>query len=56
MSNAVVEMTAVELSKAIHAGKVSCREVMASYLDHIDKTNPRVNTIVTRVDLSLIHI
>lgn len=50
MSNAVVEMTAVDLSKAIHARKVSCREVMASYLDHIDKTNPRVNAIVTRVD------
>mgnify|MGYP002320641098 FL=1 len=43
-------MTAVDLSKAIHARKVSCREVMASYLDHIDKTNPRVNAIVTRVD------
>ena len=50
MSNPVVEMSAIELSKAIHAKKVSCREVMSSYLDHIDKTNPRVNAIVTRVD------
>ncbi|MGN0837768.1 MAG: amidase [Pyramidobacter sp.] len=50
MSNPVVEMSAVELSKAIHAKKVSCCEVMSSYLDHIDRTNPRVNAIVTRVD------
>ena len=50
MSNPVVELSAVELSKAIHAKKVSCHEVMASYLDHIDKTNPRVNAIITRVD------
>lgn len=50
MSNPVVEMNAVELSRAIHARKVSCREVMASYLDHIGRTNPRVNAIVTLVD------
>ncbi len=50
MSNPVVEMSAIELSKAIHAKKVSCREVMSSYLDHIDKTNPRVNAIISRVD------
>ncbi len=50
MSNAVVEMNGYELSEAIHAKKVSCREVMAAYLDQIEKVNPRVNAIVTMVD------
>ncbi|MBO5493352.1 MAG: Asp-tRNA(Asn)/Glu-tRNA(Gln) amidotransferase subunit GatA, partial [Pyramidobacter sp.] len=50
MSNAIVEMNAIELSQAIHAKKVSCREVMSAYLDHISAVNPRVNAIVTLVD------
>ncbi|MBP5212897.1 MAG: hypothetical protein J6Z30_08580 [Pyramidobacter sp.] len=50
MSNPIVEMNAIELSRAVHAKKVSCREVMAAYIDHIEKTNPHVNAIVTLVD------
>ncbi len=46
----IVAMDAVALSAAIRAKKVSCREVMAAYLDHIDRVNPTVNAIVTRQD------
>ena len=34
------------LSRAIHAGDVSCREVMAAYLQRIHRLNPRFNAIV----------
>ncbi len=43
----IVMMDGVELSKAIHSKEVSCREVMASYLDHIARVNPKVNAIVS---------
>ena len=36
-----------ELSQAIAARTVSCREVMATFLDHIDRFNPKVNAIVS---------
>lgn len=39
-------MDAVALAAAIAARKVSCVEVMAAYLDHIDAINPQVNAIV----------
>ncbi len=45
-SRSVVDMPAYELSAQIHAKKVSCKEVMEGYLDHIDKVNPKVNAIV----------
>ncbi len=35
------------LSQAIAAKQVSCREVMAAFLDHIDRFNPQVNAIVS---------
>lgn len=41
---------ASHLAQAIHTREVSCREVMATYLAHIDAVNPRVNAIVSRVD------
>ena len=47
----IVECSGVDLSRAIHARKVSCREVMQAYLAQIDRINPRVNAIVSRVDL-----
>ena len=46
----VTELSAAQLSEAIHGREVSCREVMNSYLDHIDDRNPAVNAIVSRRD------
>src|SRR5262245_13289715 len=48
----IVMMDAVALSRAIHAKKVSCAEVMGAYLDHIDALNPKVNAIVSLQDRS----
>jgi amidase len=46
----IVELSAVELSAAIQAKKVSCREVMQAYLAQIDRLNPKVNAIVSMQD------
>jgi amidase len=46
MPSDIVMMDAGELAGAIRARKVSCVEVMAAYLDHIDELNPRLNAIV----------
>ena len=46
----VVGWDASRLSEAIHAREVSCREVMSTYLAHIDRWNPRINAIVSRRD------
>ena len=46
--NDITDLDALELSSAIHAGIVSCREVMAAYLERIDRLNPRLNAIVSR--------
>jgi amidase len=46
----IVMMDAATLSRAIHARKVSCVEVMSAYLDHIDLLNPKVNAIVALQD------
>jgi amidase len=43
-------MNALELSQAIRSKRVSCAEVMAAYLDHIGRINPRVNAIVSLQD------
>jgi amidase len=43
----LVMMNAAELSQTIHAKRASCREVMAAYLDHISRLNPKVNAIVS---------
>jgi len=48
--SAIVNMSANDLSAAIRTKKVSCREVMTAYLDHIDRINPQFNAIVSRVD------
>lgn len=45
-----IELSAAELSEAIHDRRLSCREVMAAHLDHIDERNPSVNAIVTLRD------
>jgi amidase len=43
----LVMMDALDLSKAIKAKQVSCKEVMAAFLDHIERMNPKVNAIVS---------
>ena len=48
--NCIIDMPAWELSRQIHEKKISCRDVMDSYLDHIGKVNPRVNAIVALRD------
>ncbi|MFG6179237.1 amidase [Halomonas sp. THAF12] len=46
----IVQWDALSLSRAIHAREVSCREVMSSYLAHIEACNPRVNALVSLQD------
>ncbi|MCI3208624.1 MULTISPECIES: amidase [Pandoraea] len=46
-SSDLVQFSALELSAAIHARDVSCREVMTAYLDQIGRINPKVNAIVS---------
>jgi amidase len=46
----IVELSALDLSAAIHGRSVSCVEVMSAYLAQIDQVNPRVNALVGRVD------
>lgn len=41
------EISAVELSRAIHSKQVSCREVMQSTLQQIEKHNPQSNALVS---------
>lgn len=42
----VVNLSACDLSRAIHAKKVSCVEVMRAYLNRIEAVNPIYNAIV----------
>ena len=46
----ITDLSAASLSEAIHERDVSCREVMAAYLDRIDEQNPAVNAIVNLRD------
>lgn len=46
----VILMDAVDLSKAIHSKRVSCKEVMTAHLDHIERLNAKVNAIVSLQD------
>lgn len=46
------DLNAAELSEAIHGREFSCREVMSSYLDQIDRRNPILNAIVSLRDRS----
>lgn len=46
----IVEWSALQLSLAIHARQVSCREVMEAYLARIDQLNPTYNAIVAMRD------
>jgi amidase len=46
----LVMMDAVDLAATIHARQASCREVMTAFLGQIDRFNPKVTAIVSRVD------
>ena len=46
----ITDMTAVELSAAIRARQVSCREVMDATLARIEAVNPALNAIVSLQD------
>jgi amidase len=46
----ITDLGAIELSRDIHARKLSCREVMQAYLARIDLLNPKANAIVSRLD------
>jgi amidase len=43
----LLTMDAIALSQTIKRRQVSCKEVMATFLDHIELTNPKVNAIVS---------
>ncbi len=50
MSNSeICFMTATEMAERIRTRDLSCREVMEAHLNQIDRINPMVNAIVTRV-------
>ncbi|NKB36642.1 MAG: amidase [Gammaproteobacteria bacterium] len=42
-----VKLSGIELSNLIHGRKISCVEVMISYLNHIERINPQYNAIVS---------
>ena len=46
MSPSITDLDASQLSDAIHARQVSCKDVMQAYLARIDKLNPTYNAIV----------
>ncbi len=46
-SEPIVGLSACALSGQLHARRLSCREVMAAYLDRIDALNPGHNAIVS---------
>ncbi|HSB98286.1 MAG TPA: amidase family protein, partial [Burkholderiaceae bacterium] len=45
-NDAITDLDARALSRAIHAREVSCVEVMQAYLARIHRVDPRVNAIV----------
>ncbi|NBF04524.1 amidase [Pseudomonas sp. Fl5BN2] len=46
-TDSIVDLDALELSRAIHARELSCREVMQAYLAQIERFNPQVNALVS---------
>src|SRR4051794_12120323 len=46
----ITDLSANDLSRAIHAKDVSCVEVMTAYLARIEAVNPRYNAIVSLQD------
>ena len=46
----ITDLSASELSQAIHTQALSCREVMHAYLGRIEQVNPRFNALVSLQD------
>lgn len=46
----ITDLSALQLSTAIHSGQLSCVEVMQAYLDRIQRFNPVYNALVGLVD------
>ena len=46
MGREILEMTGYQLSQEIHSKKVSCEEVMDTYLGQIERYNEKVNAVV----------
>ncbi|NBS77948.1 MAG: amidase, partial [Betaproteobacteria bacterium] len=46
----ITELSANELSQAIHAKQLSCLEVMQAYLQRVDQVNPHFNALVSLQD------
>lgn len=49
-TGAITDLDALSLSRAIHARKLSCVEVMRAYLARIHRLNPRFTAIVSLAD------
>ena len=45
----ICQLSAVEMSRLIRAKALSARDVVAAHLEQIDRVNPTVNAVVTRV-------
>src|ERR1700739_1468087 len=43
----LVLLPAIELAERIRLRQVSCREVMQTYLAHIERFNPKVNALIS---------
>ena len=46
-ASSIIELSACALADLIAVGEVSCAEVASAYLDHIERTNPSYNAIVS---------
>ncbi|NTA13982.1 amidase [Agrobacterium tumefaciens] len=47
MNKDISNLSAAELSRAVHQRQVSCVDIMETYLDRIDRINPQINAIVS---------
>lgn len=54
LQNSIIQLSAIALSDAIKNKTLSCEEVMQAYLGQIERLNPQVNAIVSRVDSELL--
>ena len=50
----LIDLSACDLSRAIHQRLVSCHEVMQATLGQVDRFNPGSNAIVSRVDTEVL--
>lgn len=46
LTGEIVNLSAADLSAAIHSRRLSCVDVMEAYLDRIERLNPEINAII----------